>query len=206
VVEQQKEEQKEAELLNAWATAADPLEQFSSKPSQDEVQSVMDKMMEDPEVAKVLQQQDGTVDPSSLVSMISNPTVQKAMEDPAMQKLLQDPAVVQQQIGLMKESVTTEALSEAERLQVKTMLSAQLGVAVDQVDDFLVDLDEQPISAQQKDILQLFKTMLSGETSGGSPQPAAPAVASPVDASLPTPAAPSGFEWSTVDTEEGDKA
>lgn len=127
-----------------------------------------------------------------------------------MQRLLQDPSVVQQQISMMKESVTQEALSEDEQMQVKTMLSAQLGVAVDQVDDFLADLDQQPVSAQQREILQLFKNMLSGKPqpttpNSAAPQPTAtpPATTSAVDSSQPS--APSGFEWG-VDVNAADGA
>jgi hypothetical protein len=137
-------------------------------------------MMEDPEVREAVER--AQEDPTSIISVMSKPVVQAAMQDPAMQqmmredpawrKMMQDPRVVQE----LSKQVSQQALSEEEALQVRQMLSNQLGVPIGEVDSYLSDMDKKDITKEQRDVLELFKNMLSGEE-GAAPAPAAPEVA-----------------------------
>jgi Ca2+-binding EF-hand superfamily protein len=108
-----------------------------------------------------------------MVQIMAKPSVQKLMQDPAMARMMQDPLAIEQQIAQLREAANGDKLSQEDGNKVREMLSMQLGVSADKVDEFLADLDDQPVDDRTREVLRLFKAMLTGEK---VEQPAAPAI------------------------------
>merc|ERR1719327_2230312 len=86
---------------------------------------------------------------------------------------MQDPLAIEQQITQLREAANGDKLSQEDGDKVREMLSMQLGVAPDKVDEFLADLEDQPVDDRTREVLRLFKAMLTGER---VEQPVAPAI------------------------------
>merc|ERR1719235_1091026 len=81
------------------------------------------------------------MDAATMVQIMAKPSVQKLMQDPAMARMMQDPLSIEQQIAQLREAANGEKLSQEDGDKVREMLSMQLGVSPDKVDEFLEDLD-----------------------------------------------------------------
>merc|ERR550537_1919297 len=103
------------------------------------------------------------MDAATMVQIMAKPSVQKLMQDPAMARMMQDPLAIEQQIAQLREAANGDKLSQEDGDKVREMLSMQLGVSPDKVDEFLEDLDMQPVDARTREVLRLFKAMLTGE-------------------------------------------
>jgi hypothetical protein len=127
--------------------------------------ALMDKLKDDPDVAQLMEANGGDMpmDAATMVQIMAKPSVQKLMQDPAMARMMQDPLAIEQQIEQLREAANGDKLSQEDGDRVRQMLSMQLGVAVDKVDDFLADLDDQPVDDRTREVLRLFKAMLTGE-------------------------------------------
>merc|ERR1719214_513049 len=128
--------------------------------------ALMDQLKDDPEVAELMEANGGeaAMDAATMVQL---------MQDPAMARMMQDPLSIEQQIAQLREAANGEKLSQEDGDKVREMLSMQLGVSPDKVDEFLEDLDMQPVDARTREVLRLFKAMLTGEKVEA---PAAPVV------------------------------
>lgn len=90
-----------------------------------------------------------------------------------MARMMQDPLAIEQQITQLREAANGDKLSQEDGDKVREMLSMQLGVAADKVDEFLADLEDQPVDDRTREVLRLFKAMLDGEK---VEQPVAPPI------------------------------
>ena len=91
---------------------------------------------------------DMPMDAATMVQMMAMPSVQKLMQDPAMARMTQDPLAIEQQIMQLREAANGDKLSKEDGDKVRDMLSMQLGVEPSKVDEFLEDLDDQPVHSQ----------------------------------------------------------
>jgi hypothetical protein len=139
------------------------------------MEALMDQLKDDPDVAQLMEANDGNMpmDAATMVQIMAKPSVQKLMQDPAMARMMQDPQAIETQIAQLREAANGDKLSQEDGDKVREMLSMQLGVAVDKVDEFLDDLDDQPVDDRTREVLRLFKAMLRGET---VEQPVAPPI------------------------------
>jgi hypothetical protein len=153
------------ELIQAWAAAPDPLAEFTQGPTAETMDALMDQLKDDPDVAELMEANGGdmAMDAATMVQIMAKPSVQRLMSDPAMARMMQDPLAIEQQIAQLREAANGDKLSQEDGDKVREMLSMQLGVDVDKVDEFLDDLEIQPVDDRTREVLRLFKAMLTGQ-------------------------------------------